>query len=309
MYDLFAQHKRGRTVARLLNDRGFRTRDSNQWSDTSVVRLLRDPAAKGQYRMNYTRNTGKKGWWALKPEHEWVINPVEPIVTVELWQRCNDLLEARKTRNLRPTRKVVHAFTGYAFCGCGNKLYVPSNSPKYICFKCRTKIPVVDLEELFREELKGYFVNPKHMSDFLQRSDVAVNEKTKLLETLRREHQGVKQEMDSTFQLYSSGGLTVDQFKQRYEPLDARKRQLETEVPRSEAELAVLKIDGFSADHIKTDALEFYQKWPKMTREQKREIVEMLVKRIVVSGEDVTINLCYHPSSKEMTEEQHMLTR
>ena len=36
-------------------------RDGYQWSDTGVVRLLRDPSAKGQYRMNYTKNTGKNG--------------------------------------------------------------------------------------------------------------------------------------------------------------------------------------------------------------------------------------------------------
>lgn len=307
MYELFAKHKRGRTVARLISAKGFRTRAGNVWSDTSVVRLLLDPSAKGQYRMNYTKSSGKNGWWIAKPEHEWVICPVEPIVSPELWQQCHDLLEARKTRNERPTKKAVHPFTGYAFCGCGRKLYVPSNSPKYTCFGSRTKMPVVDLEELFREELKGYFLNPKEMSDFLNRTDSAVAEKTKLLETLRREQQTLKQEMDATFELYHAQGLSIDQFKQRYKPLDVRKLQLEAEVPRVEAELAVLKIDGYSAETIKADALQLYTNWPTMTPEQKREIVEMLVKRIVISGEDIAITLCYHPSSKKLTEEQHML--
>ncbi len=34
-----------------------------------------------------------------------------------------------------------------------------------------------------------------------------------LLEAMRREQQGVKQEVDSTFQLYPSGGLSIDTFK------------------------------------------------------------------------------------------------
>lgn len=145
------------------------------------------------------------------------------------------------------------------------------------------------------------------MPDYLNRTDGAVTEKTKLLETLRRELQTLKQDMDSTFQLYSAHGLSVDQFKQRYQPLDARKLQLNTETGRTETELAVLKIDGYTAETIKADALQIYTKWPTMTAEEKRTIVEMLVKRIVVTGEEIVITLCYRTSSKKLTEEQHML--
>lgn len=51
---------------------------------------MRDPTAKGVHRANYTqRLTDKK--WDFKPEDEWVLTRVEPIVFEEIWEQCNQI--------------------------------------------------------------------------------------------------------------------------------------------------------------------------------------------------------------------------
>jgi site-specific DNA recombinase len=308
IYELFLEHRRKKTVARLLNEMGHRTRGDGRFSDTTIDRLLRDPTAKGMRRANYTRTQGENKKWVLKPEKEWVWLPVEPIISEELWTRCNAILDERK-HGRRPAKKPTHLFTGVVYCNCGEKMYVPSNTPKYICYKCRNKIPTEDLEGVFQEQLKTFFLSPIELSRYLEQADQTIKEKQELLETLDKDSREVRQAMDKVMRLYLDDQISKEGFGIEYRPMEERAKQIEEQLPRLQGEIDFLKIQYLSSDEVLHEAKDLYSRWQSLEREEKRKVVENITERIVIGKDDVTINLCYLPSSSEiMADKQRGLT-
>ncbi len=304
MYELFLKHRRKKTVARLLNAAGHRTRNGSKFSDTTIERLIRDPTAKGSRRANYTRSLGQNKKWNFKPESDWVWSDVEAIVSEELWAECNGVLD--ENGNGRRKGKIpATLFAGLTYCTCGTKMYRPFNTPKYVCYKCRNKIPVDDLEGVFQEQLKGFLLSPTEISDYFAEADQTIHDKEDLLKALQKDQHRLKQEMDQVYRLYLEGGVTSQGFKSKNDPLEARFNQLENQIPELQGEIDFLKIKFLSSDQVLNDAKSFYARWPELDFDSKRQVVETIVEKITIGKDDVSIELCYLPfSPKEATYKQ-----
>jgi len=258
---------------------------------------LRDSTAKGLHRANYTKSLGGGKNWVTKKEEDWVLNRVEPIVSEELWDQCNAILDEQEKNNKKPARNVVNLFTGYVFCNCGQKMYVPSNSPKYICQDCRNKIGTTDLEDIFQNQLKTFFFSPTEIENYLNKSDKIIKEKEELTKSLEQEKSKIKQEMDKVYKLYIDDQITPEGFGRQYKPLEERLKQTEDQIPELQAEIDFFKIQYLSSDQILNEAKDLYSRWLSLEDEEKRNIVENIMEKIVVGKEDIEINLSYIPSS------------
>lgn len=305
MYDLFAKNKRMKGVARLLNQSGYRTRNGSKFTDTTVLRLIQDTTAKGLYRSNHTYRDGS-GKLIPKPESEWVFTPVTAIVSEELWKECNDAVDARKAQ--RPQgRKPVHLFAGLLYCGCGQKMYVFSRSPKYVCPECRNKITVEDIEGIFHDELHDYFVSEEKIKSHLEKANQNLADKKNRLLAHTRQIEKVHAEMRKTYQLYQADQITPEGFGKIYKPLEEQDRALTAEFPKLEAEVDAIEMRQTSAEEVLSEATFLYRKWPEFDSEKKRQIIESIVEKITLSADTIRITWWKLPSSEELTKRQRNL--
>lgn len=306
MYELFAEQKRMKGVARMLNTAGYRTRKGARFTDTTVERLIRDTTAKGLYRANHTYRD-PKGKLHVKPQSEWVLTPVEAIVSEELWDQCNSLLNERQRRKpLGP--KPVHLFAGLLHCGCGQKMYVFSRSPKYVCPKCRNKIPMEDIEGIFRDELEDFFVSKEKVKAHLASANTHLADKKARLTSHTHQTEKVRAEMRKVYQLYQTDQISPEGFGKLYRPLEEQERSLASELPRLQGEVDALEMHQLAADEVVAEANNLHQRWPTFTPVEKRRIIESITEKIVVKGDEIDITLCYMPSSEELTKRQRNLS-
>lgn len=297
MYELFLEHRRFKAVARILNERGFRTRNGAEWSDTTVSRLLMDSTAKGVRLANYTKSTKNGGAWTKKPMDEWIRVPVEPVVSEELWEACNAYICGNRSKGVRPSKRVVHLFSGLVFCSCDHKMYVPQNSAKYVCYQCRNKIPTDDLEAIFQEQLRGFVFSAAEIDKHVAQGNERLQGHETLLSTLLKEQKRLSDESDRLYELYQSGSIDKAGFRVRNTKLVARLGQIEEELPQLEGRRDALKIALLSQAEVLEESRNLFDRWVTLSSADKRRIVETIVDRIVVGDGEVEISLLYNPGS------------
>lgn len=296
IHELFLEQKRKRTVAELLNKQGYRTRRGEKFSDTSIDRMLRDPIAKGMRRVNYTQSTGDGKKWKLKPNEEWVFIEAPRIVSDELWESCNKILDDMAKKKDKVRRKGVHLFSGMVECECGTKMYMRTLSPKYVCPKCKNKIGPDDLEEIFHGQLENFLFSDTEIQNHLNQEKKLLIEKEELLNTRKQEFQKLKQKASGILELYHEGQLSKESFSEYHTPVYEMQMQVEQSMMELQGQIDGMRMQSLDNVQILSDAQNLHTQWKNFTLLEKKSIIEAITKSIVIGKEDIEINLSYIPT-------------
>lgn len=298
MYELFLKEKRLKTVAGMLNERGYRTRKGSEFSDTTLKRLLTDPMSKGLRRSNYTTTRSGSGMAdRYKDEEEWEWHPCQAIVDEATWDATQAIFAERATKAV-PAKKTVRLFSGIVRCACGERMYVRTKTRKYDCPVCHNKIVDADLEGIFVEQLKSFFFSEEEIAKYMQTFDSEFADKERQLSSLEAERLKLQTQIDGLFKLHESGEIPTKGFGDRYRPLQLQIEQIDQETPRLQAAIDVQKIGHQNRDYVIHEARDLYSNWSGLEHATKRSIIETITDEIIVGDEDIEIRLSYVPEGR-----------
>jgi len=178
-------------------------------------------------------------------------------------------------------------------------MYVRSNTPKYVCEACRNKITIELLEGIFFERLTTFSLSANEVAAHLKRANSGLAELEELLAVARKNQAKVKADMDRLMDLYLAGEIPKEGFGSHYTPLQERFNQLDAEIPRLQGEIDYGKARMLTQDEILAQAQNLYDRWPKMSLEKKRKVVDAIVRKVTIGRENIHFDLFYLRSEED----------
>jgi site-specific DNA recombinase len=226
------------------------------------------------------------------------------LISEETWNECNRLLDQTTQKRQKIGRQTKHLLAGYVECEtCQKKMYVyhQSKSSTYTCSKCKTRISVADIDEIYKDQLKTFLLTDTSVSEYLQNVDVRLQEKEKLLLILKDERGKIKKQTEEMVNMRINGEWSKDMFIEHFKPLEERMIQIDNQLPEIMAEIDFLKMQHYSSDTVLAEAWDLYSQWDNLEYEDKRTIIEVITDVIIVGKEDINIKLSYIPTKQAHT--------
>lgn len=302
-----------------LNYLGYRNKAGRPFVKNSITEMLRNEKYRGVYIFNRAAArsaTGKRNNHLSKHEDEIIrIEGGMPrIVDDETFFKVSRIIKNRSHRVANRTAKETYLLTGKVVCGhcgsafTGNCSYSGSNKRKRVTYKCGAKskrgelrCDVKDvnrdyLEQFVVEQISEIIFSEERIPEILdgyEKSIASLNLQTdSAMNMLREQQQSTQQKIDNIISVIAQSGsptllTTLDR-------LEAEIAEINEKIEAHEQSSGYKNID-------RNQVVEAYRKAQQMfvegTLPQRKQLVNLYVKRVVVYSEYVRIELHNIPSN------------
>lgn len=265
------------SMARYLNEHGYRTKIGGEWSTYTVSYILQNTLYCGEYR----RNIGTDKYFTVE-------NMVKPIIDRVTFETTQQIIRARSEMHPRQATSDF-IFSGRLRCGrCGGPLSgkiqrKPSGTYyNYICINKRHG--KCDMPFLNEALIEKYFM--RYIERFLD-ADVAgevaatqsePNGNQNELQALQRELKQLKGRRRKWQHAFGDGTITLEDLRE----LTAEDRAREQEIRRELDELSEIEEITFDPETVRAMLDDFPIQWKNADRSQKKMMIQIAVKSIVV---------------------------
>jgi site-specific DNA recombinase len=291
-----------------------------RWTVASVRGILRNPAYAGRALTNRTQPApasrrrpallpaGRGESHAPRPEQDWIEVPVPQVVSTEIFAQVQAKLDTNRQSAARNTR---HEYLLRALVSCGAcRLACTGRQlhPGYRYYLCRGRtdplraaegrrctaryIPAGQLDDLVWADLCALLTDPAHITRALNRAGGGAwlpQELQARQATIRQALGQLDRQQQRLLDAYLAEIITLAELQRKRQDLDRRHATLLTQQRQLDATAGQrLELQAI-ADGIERFCQTVRASLAAATFEQRRLLAELLIDRVIVTGDQVEI--------------------
>lgn len=314
IFNLYLDGERGHSmglvgIASRLNSIPI-TRRGSLWRKNRIHEILTDPVYIGKYYFNKKRTkTGE-----AKPQSDWILTEVPPIIDEHTFQRAAKRLESRSPMTVPP--RIVNTpnlLIGLLKCGkCGSAMTLATGkSGQYRYYKCTRKtsmgaqacdspnLAMDNFDETILAVLGDHIFTPARVTEMLDLLEKRMQaQAARPLTTQRKldaERREVKAQIDRLYDAIAKGIIPLDDelLKEKVQRLKARHDEILLE------RASVERKKEFPLKNIKSIQIEgfckaLFDKMRDRSTDFGRDYLRFLLDEIVVEGKEVVLRGRYN---------------
>ena len=308
MFQLALAGNGGMKIAASLNAEGLRTRTGREWTNQTVLYILRNEVYKGVYIWR-RRSTAK---FVQNPEMLRREDNHEPLVSPAIFDRVRDLIHDRSPEKANP-RAVASAYlvAGLVRCqSCGGPMIGhPAKSGRYHYYRCKAKtkrralacagrgtIPRSTLEGMVLAALRDHALRPPLFAELLAVLQEHARSRHGQVEDQRAGIQSQKNDKERRlrrlFELLEDGLMDVATLKPRIEAQQAELQALEQAL-RSLAAQPLPEIRTYTPEELRATLSRLHQVVKAGTVDERKALIRSWIRQVVVGDHVVEVTFCF----------------
>ena len=304
---IFEEYAKGvgfRTIALNLNSLGIPSPSNLKWCHASIRRIITNEKYVGDLRTGkyYCDNviTHKRKVNYGEKEQYFTPNHHEPIISRELWDKCQEILTIRskiiKPDGNRDKFSRKYTFSSKIFCGiCGERFirrsYKIRNNNKevayWICRSHRNKIDCSNLIHYKQEKLEDIFVtaynklfqdSDKYIHSFMKKINEVINEKQDSLnhKKIKEEISKLENKLSNLIDLQLEGSISKEILNQKNLEISNKIKEYEQQLKDTENIEITRKQKLEQVDRI-SNTLKQYKGLTKFNEEVFNSLVDKII--------------------------------
>ncbi len=319
--DIFSRYHAGQRVAdivRYLNQAAIPSPKAKQWGGSTVRHILRDSSYRGQAYYNrkqavhktigQPRKIGrghlKQPRFQLRPREDWITIAVPVIISEQLWQDVQDMLNQNKRFSPRNNHKHAYLLRGLLTCGiCGYTLAgrTARKRQTYYCYYGsgqrrppdvpvhRCSISTAEIEPLVWSALSDLLRQPDRLTAAWHNLSQAEQPDTTHLNSLQLRYKELDKQWLRLLDLFQDGLIEKQELVHRKSTLEAEKQQISQRLAQLNQQHQLKQYETDLLLTCQDFALRVEAALASPSFELKQDVIRLLIEQIVIHDDTIVI--------------------